>query len=98
MSAPSNVPPHRTPSPQHRQVSPQIRTYVRVGVHGAFAQAGQAFDAIAGRTALSKPENAALFAILIELKNVMGHPDPQFDELRQLIDDLEYLKGLEASR
>lgn len=81
-----------------RELSPSIRTYAQAGVHDSLTQAGRAFDAIVGRKAMAEPENAALFAILVELRRIMRHPDPVFDELKRLVDDLEYMKGLEASR
>lgn len=93
-------PRHDAPPPpaDRREISPSIRTYAQAGVHDSLTQAGRAFDAIVGRKAMAEPENAALFAILVELQRVMRHPEPTFDELKRLIDDLEYLKGLEASR
>ena len=81
-----------------RVVSPAIRTYMNAGVHTSLSDAGRAFDAIVGRKAMADPENAALFAILVELQRVMRHPDAMFHDLRELVDDLEHLKKREASR
>lgn len=86
-------PRHETPPPSAlRDLSPAIRTYAAIGCIGELRAVSEMYDALTGRKPLAKPENAALFAILSELRRVAGHPDPVFDELRRLIDDLEYLK------